>query len=115
MNKGSSEFTNLPKTYTSFIESYPELAAAHEAIANAADSAGPLDARSLSLVKLGICIGAGLETAFRSHVRRAHQNGLTWAELDQTVLQAMNTLGLPRTVMGWKWISEERRHIEDAT
>ena len=60
----------LPATFKSFITRYPGLGRAHEDIAKIAESAGPLDAKALVLIKIGICIGAGLESALRSHVPR---------------------------------------------
>ena len=67
------------------------------------DAAGPLDRKSCELIKVGICIGAGLESALRSHVRRAIEQGATEAEIEQTILLAMNTCGFPRTVAAWQW------------
>ena len=52
---------------------------------------------------MGICMGAGLESAFRSHVRRAREHGATTAEIEQAVLLAMTTVGFPRTSAAWQW------------
>ena len=98
---GSEE--KLPKTFKAFIEKFPELGDAHETVAKAVDRAGPLDPKVCSLVKMGICIGAGLESAFRSHVRRALRNGATIEEIEHATLQAMNTVGFPRTAAAWQW------------
>ncbi|MBD3162052.1 MAG: carboxymuconolactone decarboxylase family protein [Candidatus Eisenbacteria bacterium] len=103
MPQSENNDPKLPKTFKRFIEKYPELGRAHESVAKAADRAGPLDPKTCSLVKMGICMGAGLESAFRSHVRRAMQNGATVEEVEQAVLQAMNTVGFPRTVASWQW------------
>jgi 4-carboxymuconolactone decarboxylase len=65
------------------------------------EAAGPLDAKTLALIKIGICVGAGLESALRSHVRRAMQHGATPAEVEQAILLGMNTVGFPRTVAAW--------------
>jgi len=59
------------------------------------------------MVKIGICIGAGLESALRSHVRRALQHGATPAEIEQAILLGMNTVGFPRTVAAWSWAQEQ--------
>jgi 4-carboxymuconolactone decarboxylase len=96
-----------PATFRAFIERFPEIRDAHEAIGRATDAAGPLDAKTRHLVKMGIALGAGLESGFRSHVRRAHENGATREEIEQAILLAMNTVGLPRTVMGWQWAGEQ--------
>lgn len=97
----------LPKTFVTFTSKYPELGAAHEAIAKAVDAAGPLDAKTCSLIKVGLSVGAGLESATKSHVRRAKQNGATDQEIEQAILLAMNTCGFPRTVAAWSWAQEQ--------
>jgi len=97
----------VPSTFKAFITKFPALGAAHESVARAADEAGPLDPKTLALIKIGICIGAGLESALRSHVRRAMQHGATPAEVEQAILLGMNTVGFPRTVAAWSWAQEQ--------
>lgn len=101
--------SKVPATFKEFIARYPELGRAHESVATAVERAGPLDPKTLSLVKIGICIGAGLESAMRSHVRRAMQHGATTQEIEQAILLAMNTVGFPRTVAAWSWANEQFR------
>lgn len=105
----SAKPTGAPPTFKEFITRYPELGRAHENVASAVDHAGPLDAKTLALVKIGICIGAGLESAMRSHVRRALQHGASTQEIEQAILLAMNTVGFPRTVAAWSWANEQFR------
>jgi len=93
----------LPGTYKAFVTKFPALGEAHEAVADAVAKAGPLDAKTCELIKIGLSIGAGLESAVRSHVRKAMQAGASEAEIEQAVLLAMNTLGFPRTVAAWSW------------
>jgi len=95
--------TGLPNTYKQFVGKYPDIAHCHEQMAKAVDQVGPLDAKTQSLIKIGVCVGAGLESALRSHVRRATQAGATQAEIEQAILQAMNTCGFPNTVAAWRW------------
>ena len=97
----------LPGTYKEFVARFPELGAAHEAIAKAVESYGPLDRKTCELIKIGISLGAGLETATRSHVRRAMQHGATEAEIEQAVLLGYNTVGFPRMVMAWQWARQQ--------
>ena len=99
----SDNDTRLPGTYKRFVQRFPELAEAHEKAGAAAKNLGPLDARTCELVKVGICVGAGLESALRSHVRRAMQHGATQTEIEQAIMQAMTTCGFPRTVAAWNW------------
>ncbi len=96
-----------PPTFRDFIAKFPELGRTHEAVAKAVDAAGPIDPKSLALIKIGICLGAGLESALRSHVRRGMQHGATKAEIEQAILAGMNTVGFPRTVAGWAWANEQ--------
>ena len=49
------------------------------------DGVGPLDAKAKALVKIGICVGAGLESALRSHVRRAGEAGASREEIEQAI------------------------------
>jgi alkylhydroperoxidase/carboxymuconolactone decarboxylase family protein YurZ len=97
----------LPPVFKQFVGKYPALGAAHEQIAKAVETAGPLDRKTLELIKIGISVGAGLETATRSHVRRALQHGASEAEIEQAVLLAYNTIGWPRMVAAWTWIRQQ--------
>ncbi|MCE9590270.1 MAG: carboxymuconolactone decarboxylase family protein [Planctomycetes bacterium] len=86
-----------------FTARFPQLGEAHERAGKAAEGAGPMDRRMCQLVKIGICVGAGLESALRSHVRRALEAGVTGPEIEQAIVLAMTTCGFPRTVAAWKW------------
>lgn len=97
----------VPAMFKEFVTKYPALGRAHEQVAKTVDEAGPLDAKTLALIKVGICIGAGLESALRSHVRRALQHGAKPAEIEQAILLGMNTVGFPRTVAAWSWTQEQ--------
>lgn len=101
------KLSGTPGTYQAFVTRYPALAKAHEEVAHAADAAGPLDAKAQALVKIGICVGAGLESALRSHVRRALQHGASAVEIEQAILLGMNTVGFPRTVAAWSWAQQQ--------
>jgi 4-carboxymuconolactone decarboxylase len=98
---------DLPGTFKAFITKFPVLGEAHEDVARAIESYGPLEAKTRELIKIGISIGAGLETATRSHVRHALQHGATEPEIEQAVLLAMNTCGFPTTVKAWQWARQQ--------
>src|SRR5688572_8278309 len=89
----------LPGTFNEFVSKFPKLGDAHEAVAHAVESYGPLDRKTIELIKIGLSVGAGLETATRSHVRRAMQHGATEAEVEEAILLSYNTCGWPRMVM----------------
>jgi alkylhydroperoxidase/carboxymuconolactone decarboxylase family protein YurZ len=97
----------LPGVYKAFTAKYPALGEAHQKIGQAVESAGPLDRKTLQLIKIGISVGAGLETATRSHVRQALQHGATEAEIEQAVLLAYNTIGWPKMIAAWTWARQQ--------
>ena len=97
---------DVPRTYQRFTARFPGVAKAHVAMGEAGDQ-GPLDRRMVELIKLGICVGAGLESATKSHARRALQHGATAEEVEHAVSLAVNPVGFPRTVMAWQWVTEQ--------
>lgn len=100
----------VPATFRNFVAKYPPIGQAHESVAKAVDEAGPLDTKTLALVKIGICLGAGLESALSSHVRRAMEHGATALEVEQAILLGINTVGFPRTVAAWSWAQQQIKH-----
>lgn len=112
----SPDKAKLPGTYMQFVRRFPELAKAHEDVASAVEELGPLDRKQCALIKIGIAMGAGLESAVRSHVRRATEAGATEQEIEQALMLGMNTLGFPRTVAAWSWaqVQFERDRAEKA-
>lgn len=93
----------LPGAYKQFARRFPAMVQAHQQAGAAAAQAGPLDEKTCELIKIGICVGAGLESALRSHVRRATQEGASEAEIEQAIVLGMTTCGFPRTVAAWSW------------
>jgi len=107
MTTPPTDENRVPKTFKQFVTKYPVLGQSHENVAKYVDDVGPLDAKTMSLIKIGISLGAGLDSAVRSHVRRAMQHGASKDEIEQAILLAFNTLGLPRTVAAWSWAQEQ--------
>lgn len=93
----------LPTTFKNIVKEYPEVWEAHEQLTKACAEAGPLDRKTRELIKVGIAVGAGLETATQRHALMARENGASDAEIYQTILMAMTTCGHPKTVAGWAW------------
>ena len=94
-----------PKMYSTFISRYPKLGLAWENIAEAGKE-GPLDERTVRLIKLGISIGALREGAVHSSVRKAVDMKILREELEQVVALAASTLGLPATVAAFSWVRD---------
>ncbi len=94
---------DVPYTFGRFTDRFPEVATAHSQMGGNLDSAGPLDEKTRALVKIGICAGARLESALKSHVRRAREHGVSTEEIEHAVVLGTNTLGFPATVAAWQW------------
>ena len=98
--------SDLPETFKSLVDRYPDVWEAHEKLTIACAEAGPFDRKTAELIKVGICIGSGLQTATQRHAIMAVENGATKAEVYHTALMAMTTLGHPRAAAGWKWVND---------
>ncbi len=98
--------TYLPEIYEQFRSDYPQIAQAYDALSGSLHDAGPLDAKTRRLIKLGIAVGAEAEGGVRSHVRKALAEGITPAEVEQAVLLSLTTAGFPAMVAALKWARE---------
>lgn len=96
----------LPDVYVRFRERYPDVAQSLDALGQATDAVGGLDARSRRLVKLGIAIGALADGAVRSNVRKARALGVGDDEIRQAGLLAISTAGFPTAIAALGWIDE---------
>lgn len=96
----------LSAPFERFMKGYPKAHAAYERLGVACHTAGPLDARTRELVKLGMSIAARSEGAVHSHVGKARLAGASAAEIRHAVLLAIPTLGLPTTVAAFTWVND---------
>lgn len=104
---------SLPPIVEALAREYPAIWEAYNQLGRATTSAGPMDEKTIRLVKLAIAVGAGREGAVHSHARRGLAAGLAPAELRQVALLAITTLGWPSAVAAFSWIDEIiRREID---
>jgi alkylhydroperoxidase/carboxymuconolactone decarboxylase family protein YurZ len=94
-----------PKTFEAFVKRYPKIGQAWEAIGEAGRE-GPLDAKTVRLVKLAVAIGSLREGAVHANVRKCLADGISRAEIEQVVALAAGTIGLPATVAVFSWIQD---------
>lgn len=87
----------------------PELWQALQRLGEAANQAGPLDARTRRLVNLALAIAADSEGATHSHTRRGLAEGLSADELHHVAYLAVTTLGWPHAIRGLTWIQDFTR------
>jgi len=76
----------------------------YEAFGRACSAGGPLDAKTVSLLKLAISLGAGLEGAAHSHARKAREAGWTREELLHAAHLCGPTIGWPGMMRGRGWV-----------
>ena len=96
--------SNPPEFYLQAKSENPEVFQHYEAMSNAAKSAGPLDGKNVALAKLAMSIGAGLEGATHSAVRKARSAGCSAEEMQHVCLLAISTLGFPAAMRARAWV-----------
>jgi alkylhydroperoxidase/carboxymuconolactone decarboxylase family protein YurZ len=94
-----------PKTYEAFLKRYPKIGEAWQAIA-AAGREGPLDEKTVRVVKLAVALGALREGAIHSNVRKALALGISREEIEQVIALTAGTIGLPATVAVFSWVQD---------
>jgi alkylhydroperoxidase/carboxymuconolactone decarboxylase family protein YurZ len=94
---------SLPPIVESIAREHPEIWEAYNRLGEAAGHSGPIDEKTRRLVKLAIAVGAGLEGAVHSHVRRGLREGLGRAEMRQVAFLAITTIGWPSAVAALSW------------
>jgi 4-carboxymuconolactone decarboxylase len=99
----------LPKAVDEFRSKYPSLWEAFNKLGDLSHEAGPLDAKTRCLVKLALSIGAGLEGATHSAVRKAHAAGVSADEMQHVAVLAITTLGFPSAMRGMAWVGDRRK------
>jgi alkylhydroperoxidase/carboxymuconolactone decarboxylase family protein YurZ len=94
-----------PKAYEDFVKRFPKLGQAWDLLSEAGQE-GPLDEKAARLAKLGVAIGAMREGAVRSAVRKALAVGVSAAEIEQVIVLAAPTIGLPSAVAVFTWTQD---------
>ena len=98
---------SLPPIVERLSRQFPEIWTAYQSLGRATSEAGPLDERTIHLVRLALAAGAKSEGAVHSHVRRGLASGLTEEQLRHVALLAITTLGWPAAIAALTWIEDE--------
>jgi len=96
----------LPKAVDTFRRDYAEVWQAFNDLGNKCHEAGPLDEKGRRLVKIALCVGAGLEGGTHSAVRNALASGCSVEEIRHVVVLGTSTLGLPASIRALTWIDD---------
>ncbi len=95
-----------PLHYRTFKARFPAVVEAYEALGKACHWNGPLSPKQRELIKIGIAIGAGLESATRAHTRLAVEAGATSEEIHHAALLATTTIGFPAMMRAMTWVND---------
>jgi len=96
----------LPSAYRAFAAEHPRIIQAYEQLGDACLTEGPLERKQAELVKVGIALGAGLEGAVHSHVRRAREAGATADEIRHAIRLGLTTVGFPSMMAALSWAND---------
>lgn len=96
----------LPKPVDQFRKQYPKIWETFNQLGDLCHEAGPLEEKTRSLVKLALSLGAGLEGATHSAIRKARAAGVSADEMHHVGLLAITTLGFPSAMRALTWIGD---------
>ena len=96
----------LPDFLEGVIKQYPEVWKAYQDFGEACSDAGPLDEKTVRLVKLALAVGAKSEGAVHSHTRRALKQGISPEALRQVALLAVTSIGWSPSMAALSWIQD---------
>lgn len=96
----------LPSRFLEFQKSHPDLARAVDQLGTAATNAGPLDKKTVELIRLATAVGARGEGGVHSHTRRALEAGATADEIRHAVLLSVTSIGFPNTMAAMSWVED---------
>jgi len=88
-------YNKPPKFFTQFLEKFPEIGQKYQEIGDAVHQHGPLTARERALVKLAISGSNQMESAYKSHIRKATSVGLSREDIEHVALLSLPTKGFP--------------------
>jgi len=99
----------MHRTLDDFKSDFPDAWAAYEGLRNACDHEGPLDKKTVELIKIGIAAAQEHEGSLIAHVSQATKAGATPEEIYQAILQSTGLAGFAVTLHG---IRSAKAYIE---
>ena len=97
---------SLPKRFVKFRADYPKVAEAFDELGTAVTGAGPLDKKTVELMRLALAVGAREEGGVHSHTRRAIEAGATPDEIRHVVLLSITAIGFPNAMAAMSWVED---------
>jgi len=84
-----------PKTLHAFQRRFPDVFRHYQALRDACDRRGPLDAKTRELIKIGLEVARRRHGGLIAHIDRAVAAGATRDEITHAILLAVPLIGLP--------------------
>ena len=101
--------TKFPQWTRRFQKTQGKIWRAFQQLGEECHRAGPLDARSRRLVKIGIAAGSGSEGGMHSAVRNALAEGVSRDEIRHAILLSITTIGFPNSQAALSWAEDIMR------
>ena len=91
----------MAKQLKAFKTKFPKAWAAYEQLRDTCDQAGPLDKKTVELIKVGISAAMEHEGSLVAHVSQAKAAKATDEEIYQAILLATGLAGIPASLAGY--------------
>ena len=98
--------TSLPQWAKRFQKTYPRVWRSFQQLGDECHRAGPLDAKTRRLVKVGIAAAYGSEGGLHSAVRNALREGVSADEIRHAILLSITTIGFPNAQAALSWAED---------
>lgn len=95
-----------PGAFARLGEIAPDVLEAYERLGAVTGGAGPLDARTIGLVKLAVSVGQGSWRGVHAHARKALEAGASPEALRHVAVAALPSVGLHSSLDALRWIEE---------
>jgi AhpD family alkylhydroperoxidase len=91
----------MPKILDDFKGQFPKAWAAYEELRNACNEQGPLDAKTIELIKIGVSVGVEQEGGVTAHISRAKKAGANNDEIYHAILSTTGQAGFPAVLSAY--------------
>lgn len=99
----------MPKTLDNFKTEFPEAWKAYAQLRDLCDKQGPLDRKTVELIKLGISVALEREGGATAHIAQAKKAGAENDEIYHAMLVATGLAGFPAVLAAF---GAAKKHLE---
>jgi AhpD family alkylhydroperoxidase len=96
----------MPDLLNSFKEKYPETWSAYERLKASCDRRGPLDAKTVELVKISVSTAQEHHGGLIAHISQARKVGATEEEIYHAILLTTGLVGIPAVLAAFGTATE---------